>query len=505
MLFAPREQIDGFFAGGQEHKGIMVKYETEYWWARATCDSRLTKDGDTHDTVKTKSQASVEAMEATIHDLTNRSLTKDWEIWWREKMLTEKVWTPRTYKDQLMEQWEKLEADAYSLNLTTPLSKSIVNFIPRKVDVENSEQVVLTMQASASHGKLANLIINLRKWNGPGSIALYIQSTEDVELIADWLANYTIAWHLRESNVHILMEKIVDFSPYPEPTMQWTYPYNALRNLGMENTGTDYFLLLDVDLIVPPNSFATTRELFKNNPQMLQDMHHSRSLFVLPAFEVCPGGVSQAPEVDATESDLPSSKQDLVRMIGEKTAWVIYSDIEPLNQRASNAEKWYTFTESTHYPIKWEHQYEPYVIGYIPVVPRFWTGIRGYGYDKVSWFQELDRGGFSMSVLRDLYVVHLCHARTPINVKWEEWPNTRKYLAFDPFLMSKYGVCRDWCQTSEEPWPTKCVWDSCAQCSECITDETCPAECKSSVEYPWAERCAWTNCVGKCPQCLEFF
>ena len=483
----------------------MVKYETEYWWARATCSSRLKSDGITHTNQKTKSRASVESMEGVIHDLTNRSLIKDWEITWRDKMLTEKVWTPRTYKDQLMEQWEKLEAHAFSLNSTTPQSKSFVNFIPRKVDVENAEQVVIAMQASASYAKLANMMINLRKWNGPGSISLYIQSAEDVELIADWLANPEIAWHLRESNVHILMEKIVDFSPYPEPTMQWTYPYNSLRNLGLENIGTDYFLLLDVDLIVPPNSFATTRDLFKNNPQLLQDMHHKRSMFVLPAFEVCPGGVSQAPEVDATESDLPTSKKDLVRMVGEKTAWVIYSDKNELNQGPSNAEKWYTFTESTHYPIQWAHQYEPYVIGYMPGVPRFWTAIRGYGYDKVSWFQELDRAGFTMNVLRDLYVVHLCHARTPINVEWKDWPNTKKFLQFDPFLMSKYGMCREWCRPTAETWSTKCGWDSCAQCNECVNEDTCPAECKSSDQIPWEERCAWHTCVGKCPQCLDFF
>ncbi|GAX16324.1 hypothetical protein FisN_35Hh027 [Fistulifera solaris] len=411
----------------------------------------------------------------------------------------------RSYKEQLMEHWIDLEAHALATKSSTPRAKSFVNFIAREVEVENAQQVVITMHASANHNKLSHLITNLRKWNGPGSIALYIQSAEDVELIGDWLANHTIASFLRESNVHIFMEKIVDYSPYPEPTMQWTYPYNSLRNLGLENIGADYFLLLDVDLIVPPDSFAKSRELFENHPDMLRAMSHNRHLFVLPAFEVCPGGVSAAPEIEASESDLPESKKDLVRMVGEKTAWVIYSDEHVLNQGASNAEKWYTFTESTDYPIEWQEQYEPYVIGYLSAVPRFWTEFRGYGYDKESWYRELHRAGFTMSVLRDFYVVHLCHFRTPITVDWKDWPNTKKFVQFDPFLISKYGLCRDWCRINEEQWKVKCGWDSCAQCTECVTNETCPANCKDSDPIPWEERCAWHNCVGKCPQCLDLF
>jgi glycosyltransferase involved in cell wall biosynthesis len=448
--------------------------------------------------------ASVDAMEKTIQDLTNRSLVKDWEIWWREKMLTEKVWTPRTYKDQLLEHWEKLESHALAMNSTKPQMKTLVNFIHRQIELEDDDHIVITMQASASPAKLDNVILNLRKWDGPGSIALYIQSSEDVDLISSWLSNHTIAWYLRASNVHVLMEKIVDFSPYPEAAVQWTYPYNALRNLALENTGSNYFLLLDVDLIVTPDSHATIRRLMRKDPQIVDKMRRKRTLFVLPAFEVCPGGINYAPEKSATESDLPNSKRDLINMVEKNAAWVIYHDVTPKNQGSTKSEKWYNFTEAPYYSIDWELAYEPYVIGYLPGIPRFWTAIRGYGYDKVSWFHELHRAGYAMNVLRDLYVVHLCHPRTPIKVDWEKWPNTRKFIEFDPFLMAKYGNCRDWCSTSPDPWSTKCGWDSCAQCSDCITDATCPDDCKNNPEIAWEERCAWETCVGKCPACLQF-
>lgn len=496
---------DGFFAGGQEHEGIKIKYETEYWWARATCSSRLAGDGKGHKSDKSMTLASVEAMEKTIHDLTNRSLVKDWEIWWREQMLTEKVWTPRTYTDQLLEQWEKLESHAIALNSTKPQSKTIVNFIHRQTELEDNDDIVVTMQASANRAKLDNMVLNLQKWDGPGSIALYIQSSDDVDLISSWLSNYTIAWYLRECNVHILMEKIVDFSPYPDATTQWTYPYNSLRNLALENTGSDYFLLLDVDLIVTPGSHATVRELMKNDPQIVDKMRRKRTLFVLPAFEVCPGGITQSPEKAATESDLPLSKAELVKKVENEVAWIFYSDVDVKNQGSTQSEKWYSFTEAASYPIDWKLNYEPYVIGYSPGIPKFWTGIRGYGYDKVSWFHELYRAGYSMSVLRDLYVVHLCHPRTPIALDWDKWPNTRKFIEFDPFLMAKYGNCREWCAISPDPWATKCGWDSCAQCTDCITEETCPSDCKTSVNVPWEERCAWDVCVGKCPACLDFY
>jgi hypothetical protein len=75
-------------------------------------------------------------------------------------------------------------------------------------------------------------------------------------------------------------------------------------------------------------------------------------------------------------------------------------------------------------------------LGYKPGIPRYWQDFRGYGYNKFSWFFEINKAGYEFAVLRDFYVVHMNHlipdlkkknAMTDSNRK--HWQDFKGYLA----------------------------------------------------------------------------
>merc|ERR1712127_842484 len=52
-------------------------------------------------------------------------------------------------------------------------------------------------------------------------------------------------------------------------------------------------------------------------------------------------------------------------------------------------------------------------------VPKLWSRFRGYGFNKLSWFLQLDRAGYKFAVLRDYFVTHIGHPSHKDNVIWE--------------------------------------------------------------------------------------
>jgi hypothetical protein len=86
--------------------------------------------------------------------------------------------------------------------------------------------------------------------------------------------------------------------------------------------------------------------------------------------------------------------------------------------RATNFPKWlelvkgqkgiayYTLSGTRKRKIQY---FEPYVLGYRPGIPRYWEDFRGFGWDKISFFQECVAAGYDYAVLCDFYCVHLNH------------------------------------------------------------------------------------------------
>mmetsp|Transcript_25098 Transcript_25098/g.28139 ORF Transcript_25098/g.28139 Transcript_25098/m.28139 type:complete len:126 (+) Transcript_25098:183-560(+) len=85
------------------------------------------------------------------------------------------------------------------------------------------------------------------------------------------------------------------------------------------------------------------------------------------------------------------------------------------------------------YDITMGPTFEPYVLGYRHGLPRYWDSFRGYGFNKMSWFKNLDMVGYKFCTLLDYWVIHLNHNNNRRNRKQHEdwnrphWKIYKKY------------------------------------------------------------------------------
>ena len=109
----------------------------------------------------------------------------------------------------------------------------------------------------------------------------------------------------------------------------------------------------------------------------------------------------------------------------------------------TNFSKWYNSSEP--YTIKWAPSFEPYVIVKLKDLPRFDERFVGYGYNKVSFFAELDALNCTFVVHHSTFVVHMPHSQSPDSKQYRGSRQYRQCLlslkrAFVSELTSKYSV-----------------------------------------------------------------
>jgi len=261
----------------------------------------------------------------------------------------------------------------------------------------------ITMTTHGTVSKLARLLIQLSWWDGPASVAIYITDPIDIGTLVDFLeANQD---RLKKARFHILLEKT-----------ELMYPHNTLRNLALNNVGSDYFLALDGDFIPPMKSHQGLFNLIRSNTNLREKLR-SRVLFVLPAFEVLqqPNDTSAEPSFPSSNQThlaeylLPRDKHSALKAKDQGTLAEFHLEAFAPGQRATKYPRWLRNQTGAFYMIEYEEQYEPYVLGYRHGVPKLWNRFRGYGYNKASWFLQLDRAGYQFAVLRDYFVSHLYH------------------------------------------------------------------------------------------------
>eukprot|EP00980_Cylindrotheca_fusiformis_P024132 scaffold11561_cov151-Cylindrotheca_fusiformis.AAC.5 len=298
------------------------------------------------------------------------------------------------------------------------------NFIRRRGSGLNKTDVVLVTQMNAK--KFPNYLIQIEKWNGPASVAIYIRGPHDVNRFFYFLNRKKNA--LSKTTFHLVVERT-----------KLSYPTNVLRNVALEAVETNYFVALDVDLIPYPQDchdkmVAVLPKLdLENKP---------KTLYVLPAFSVFPKKYKNY----AKESMLPSDKEDVKKMIKNQTMGQFWKRYAIRGHKSTRNEIWLKpSTEgkpSYEISITFEDSlyYEPYVLATRPGIPRYWEDFRGYGRNKVSFNHELFLAGYTYEVLYDFFCVHLDH---PLDLKLrnanqdEAWKTWRDFQS--DYLWVKYN------------------------------------------------------------------
>lgn len=114
------------------------------------------------------------------------------------------------------------------------------------------------------------------------------------------------------------------------------------------------------------------------------------------------------PSQGKTSSSPPETKTDLVEQVLKKKT------VEPFHVRKyaaghgpTNFTRWLATDAPLTYDIEFNVGFEPYVVGRREGLPKFWTAFRGFGFNKQSWCEEVNRMGYKFAVLRDFFVFHV--------------------------------------------------------------------------------------------------
>jgi len=201
----------------------------------------------------------------------------------------------------------------------------------------------------------------LFSWNGPSSIAVYIKSEEDLLQLANFTVQY--AKILKEASFHLVLEKT-----------NMPYPANILRNVAMDGIESFYFVAMDVDLIpLPKNCYSKLSDTMSK----VALANRTKTLFVLPALSLLPekeGGYANASEV-------PKTKREALSMIRKGRVEQFWKRRYPHGHAATRYPAWMRAKEGardfymlTHITKSISRDFEPYVLGFRPGVPRYWEG-----------------------------------------------------------------------------------------------------------------------------------
>ena len=268
-------------------------------------------------------------------------------------------------------------------------------------ETTSSNDITLTTHMGV--GKYKRFLVLIERWNGPASVAVKIRSLHELEEFHNFVAD------------HIQQLRSISFHYYFEyaPELDTSYPQNTLRNLALYHTKTQYFLVNDVDIFPSPiNTHDLIKETISSHPEMQHKMNQD-TFYIIPMFDL--NVMVLDDELTANHPSFPETKRDAMEM--NRTGQISQHLMEkhPRGHRAVNYEKWLGDETDVAYSIEHENKFEPYVIGSFSMehndgkIPGFYPFYRGYGYDKYSWYAELEFAGFKLQVLRDFFLFHAKH------------------------------------------------------------------------------------------------
>jgi glycosyltransferase-like protein LARGE len=202
--------------------------------------------------------------------------------------------------------------------------------------------------------------------------------------------------------------------------------------LALDSATTDFVLNLDVDFLPSKDALQSVRSHLQEKgwDQQLKE----KKVLVLPAFEFFP--TATAPP-EGGNFTIPVTKSDLKKSIDiRESAWFQYKSYPP-GHGPTNYKKW--FKTSATYPVKYESGFEPYFIAGREGLPRFWDGFVGFGFNKVTWVDELAAAGYELNIgVLDVpvFLLHLNHM-----YKKEDGTFVKKVSEREPTKFTWYELC----------------------------------------------------------------
>jgi glycosyltransferase-like protein LARGE len=304
-----------------------------------------------------------------------------------------------------------------------------------RVNSFSSDSITLLTQMVLDDLREQRLLDLASRWSGFISVAIYfamdttfkISSLEEALQVID---------RLRAK--HSILET-VHFHVVVNTGREVGYPYNFLRNVALNNAVTDYVMVLDADLIPPPNAHDTILQKFKTLPEL---MSNEKTLLILPSFERLLLADEKSTSLRA--DDLPSTKAAVLKQMEDNPGMleVFLKNEWERCHKPTNFPLW--FKSSQIYLVKYEFHFEPYyVIRKTPSLPPFWEHFTGFGFDKLSWVEEIAAAGYHFYVSPDEFLIHIQHGHSSQYSTSRQIGNKSFYeyeFEFLPYVKKRYGT-----------------------------------------------------------------
>jgi glycosyltransferase-like protein LARGE len=303
------------------------------------------------------------------------------------------------------------------------------------VNTITSDSITLLTQMVLDDLREQRLLDLASRWSGFISVAIYfaIDTTFKISTLEEALQ---VIDRLRAK--HSILET-VHFHVVVNTGRVVGYPYNFLRNVALNNAVTDYVMVLDADLIPPPNAHDTILQKFKTFPELMSD---EKALLILPSFERLL--LSDETSTSLTADHLPSTKVELLKQMEDNPGMLevfLKTEWERCH-RPTNFPLW--FKSSQIYLVKYEFHFEPYyVIRKTPSLPPFWEHFTGFGFDKLSWVEEIAAAGYHFYVSPEEFLIHIQHGHSSQYSSSRQIGNKsfyEYYFEFLPYVKNKYGT-----------------------------------------------------------------
>ena len=231
------------------------------------------------------------------------------------------------------------------------------------------------------HGSMDRLVPMLepmcRHWEGPMSIAVFANDSE-----VSGLVNLIQSSPVISSRSNIAYHIVYKEGEY--------YPSNLLRYTALQNVGTDYVFLNDMD-------FLPSFRLYSHLKRTVREFDLNHTVLVVPAFETY---------IASKTFVFPNDKSALMKLVSQKKIFQFHRDEYIRGHAPTDYPRWEKANEP--YEIQWQPQYEPYLVAsrnITPLDPRFVSR----DFNKVSHIEQLYYQRYKFYVLPEGFLLHLPH------------------------------------------------------------------------------------------------
>jgi len=252
-----------------------------------------------------------------------------------------------------------------------------------------------TLISQCSVSRLHEFVDLSFAWDGPISLAVFVQSSSSLFTVVNYLLNLQLCLPhaLRKVSVQLVMPlsssvdcctEFVDascskfFSKFDE---HWAdvrnydstidYPNNLLRNIAIDAAMSDYIFVVDVDMIPSSGLFHQFREFTVKWPS------DRKVAYVVPVFEM------------QVKSEMPLDRNELLQMWDHGIIQPFYRKLCWKCQRYTDYDMWHNLKLkhaaeiNIAYVVEYHDPWEPYYI-VDQKAPKYDIKFKNYGFNRIS-------------------------------------------------------------------------------------------------------------------------